>query len=1477
MLIQTGETEDNSPLPRHIAFSVLITGVPCIFSLCSILCFYSSTMDPSNDNDHQLRRTDVDVMDVSPAALSESNLAAEENKENDDVQPEQTPLLTPVSRPQPQLTESDAPPLASVAPQNQQNSSGSPPIDDDNRDTQFTYVLRKYNSIAENRVYSPWHVFGGFKWRLLIFPRGNHTSNRDLSVYLECGGPYTREDVLQQPLSNHSMSPNGKEMAVALPSTSWSRPAKFSLHLVHPSSPVAKAAINSEETLTDPSLIHLDVTESNISSRPQSSARSDMVKETNHIFRPNVSDWGFLEFAPFTTLQSNAYADDDMNVVIMVKIRLHEQPVDSGFTNTAPWDSRKETGLVGFKNQGATCYMNSLLQTLYMLSAFRKAVYNMPLPEPGNEISGSELSYALQKVFYELQFSPSVVKTKKLTESFGWDTTDAFTQHDVQELKLILCDELAEKMKKIAPNQPNRLSTLFQGKLLNYIECVNVPYKSTREEEFSDLSLNVKGCQNIYESFEKYTEVEMMDGDNKYRADGFEELQDARKGVKFLQLPPVLQLHLKRFEYDTTRDAMVKINDRYEFETEIDLSRFVEKSDGKDVYVLHSVLVHIGDVNGGHYHAFIRPEIVTSGGEDKKSSQWYKFDDETVSRATEEAAVHDNFGVGGEKEFAKRGIDDELGNGGLNGQTNPPSVFHNRGRNYQPRRFSNAYMLQYLRKSDVPYLLSPPKEGDVPEELAGRIQREREEEEQRKRDNTEQHLYMTIAVATDVDMIHHHESDLVNWEKVRPLRVKRATQLGELKTLLQNEGTVQDARQMRLWKCTGRQNQTIRPDSLVANGDDSQPIDINGRDPLSGGLNVPLYTGRHGYYGHEDVLRLYAEDLCSKYCLSGGVAHAAFAQSKVRENGEKTKESSLAEKRDVKERLSTEDVVNEYPSWSFPLRTGLETMLFLKYYISKPSPKLQWLGHAVVDRTKTVKEIEPILLHAVELFRQIRDEVPPVKNESNLRIFEEVCAASVKELDPNKTLEHHQIPCDSGNGDIIVFQETLSMPLNKGKSMKEGLGRHGGESSEWNGFQEISRGDGTDLPLGGRPLQHVKMFYDYLAYRVKVEFKDREHAGDGDEGKSIFFELSRKDTYRTARKVLSGALGDDIDPDYIRFFSHDFNRDAPAPEAFRISDDEPLDRLVPLHTMVTTGQAEYRTIWYERTEYHISEFERNEEVRVVWRPDGGTRSTGYVTKSGLTGGNGSLSKNADMKDVSDVLGATDMSIDGEDEKGVENGDVYGDENVRSTREFGLADNVKTFSVLVPISSKFWEVMEQVRAKLEIRPDTEIRMFEVKSSRIMRFIEANENVPPLVTGCHDYGVELRAEPVPSEETLEALGDEYELMPVVHLAKQGRTWRALTLFGQPFVVKVKKDGESVDIIRQRIQEKIGVPSEEFDGWALAEIAQLKVVFLEEGQLYKPRSLMAMEFCSLAIEHKNTAPPKRLSSTASRFTDRPLKIRS
>ncbi len=37
----------------------------------------------------------------------------------------------------------------------------------------------------------------------------------------------------------------------------------------------------------------------------------------------------------------------------------------------------------------------------------------------------------------------------------------------------------------------------------------------------TDLQLDVKGCKDVYESFDKYVEVERLEGENKYQAEQF--------------------------------------------------------------------------------------------------------------------------------------------------------------------------------------------------------------------------------------------------------------------------------------------------------------------------------------------------------------------------------------------------------------------------------------------------------------------------------------------------------------------------------------------------------------------------------------------------------------------------------------------------------------------------------------------------------------------------------------------------------------------------------------------------------------------------------------------------------------------------------------------------------------------------------------------------------------------------------------------
>ncbi|KAJ7920444.1 hypothetical protein B0H13DRAFT_2422418 [Mycena leptocephala] len=368
---------------------------------------------------------------------------------------------------------------------------------------------------------------------------------------------------------------------------------------------------------------------------------------------------------------------------ITVYVRVLEDPTGVLWHNFVNYDSKKETGYVGLKNQGTTSYMNSLLQSLYCTRYFRRAVYQIPTED---EIPTESVALALQRVFYHLQISDQPVGTTELTKSLGWTS---FLQHDVQEFNRVLVDKLESKMK--GTKAEGAMVKLLAGKLKSYIKCVDVDYESSKIEEFNDIQLNVKGMKNLYESFRDYVAVEMLDGENKYQASGFG-LQDAKKGIIFESFPPVLHLQLKRFEYDLQRDAMVKVNDRHEFPFELDLGEFLDSTADRSkpwVYKLHGVIVHSGDHHGGHYFALIKPD---------RDTRWLKYDDDRVTPVTDKEVLEENYG--GEAAF--KGL--------------LPTTGANQVRAL--KRFTNAYMLVYIRESAIDGVLAPFTAEDIPLHLS---------------------------------------------------------------------------------------------------------------------------------------------------------------------------------------------------------------------------------------------------------------------------------------------------------------------------------------------------------------------------------------------------------------------------------------------------------------------------------------------------------------------------------------------------------------------------------------------------------------------------------------------------------------------------------------------------------------------------------------------------------------------------------------
>ena len=200
----------------------------------------------------------------------------------------------------------------------------------------------------------------------------------------------------------------------------------------------------------------------------------------------------------------------------------------------------------------------------------------------------------------------------------------------MQEFSCKFSDTLDKSMNG-TPAQ-GTYAQLFKGQILQKIRCVHVEHESKIYEDFIDLQLDVKGCDTIYSSFDKYVEPVLLNGDMQYDA-GIYGKQDAEKYVRFQKLPSVLQIQLKRFEYNPSRGMMTKINEKFEFYNEIDLNPYVINCGEFNKYKLFSVMVHSGTLGKGHYSSFISPNL---------DNNWYQFNDATVDKALIKQAIEAN-------------------------------------------------------------------------------------------------------------------------------------------------------------------------------------------------------------------------------------------------------------------------------------------------------------------------------------------------------------------------------------------------------------------------------------------------------------------------------------------------------------------------------------------------------------------------------------------------------------------------------------------------------------------------------------------------------------------------------------------------------------------------------------------------------------------------------------------------------------------
>ena len=310
--------------------------------------------------------------------------------------------------------------------------------------------------------------------------------------------------------------------------------------------------------------------------------------------------------------------------------------------------------LIGLRNFGATCYLNSLFQQMFMNPLFAKDLFNFNIDKKLSDGSlENSVIYNMQLGFANLRYSclevyPLYQFIKSFKKAFNGQPIQFGVQQDSDEFLTILCDELEKEAKKYG--KENFLEKSFKGKIANEIVSLDKenPYYSQTDEDFYRVTLDIKGHQTLEEALDAYIKGEILDGENQYYVEKYKKKLSIRKSSSLKKLGNQIIIHLKRFEFDFVTFTNKKLNDYLIFPKEINFKKWTraylrsrdpnlkpellniteeEKEnleEDKMNYVLTGILIHSGSsLQSGHYYSLIM---------DQESGQWYQFNDNVISK-----------------------------------------------------------------------------------------------------------------------------------------------------------------------------------------------------------------------------------------------------------------------------------------------------------------------------------------------------------------------------------------------------------------------------------------------------------------------------------------------------------------------------------------------------------------------------------------------------------------------------------------------------------------------------------------------------------------------------------------------------------------------------------------------------------------------------------------------------------------------------
>jgi len=265
------------------------------------------------------------------------------------------------------------------------------------------------------------------------------------------------------------------------------------------------------------------------------------------------------------------------------------------------------------------------MQALFYTTEFRNAIYSHA------DGVDSVIVKSLAKLFATLELtSRKAVSTKELTEAFGWGDSQRSYQSDIHELQTILFDSLS---------LPDVITELYEFEVKDQLEfvCMNPECKFNncrgQKQTMTELMLSCTPG-NFAKSLKDFEGLETLDGDNKIECDKCKTRSDAKKYQCVSTLPKILNICLRRLEFDMVTLTRKRVHDSFEIPFTVELSEGLSSATASEsckkiTYHLNSAIVHSGTANGGHYYSYNRYPL-------NSRTHWVKCNDSVTTIFTNE-------------------------------------------------------------------------------------------------------------------------------------------------------------------------------------------------------------------------------------------------------------------------------------------------------------------------------------------------------------------------------------------------------------------------------------------------------------------------------------------------------------------------------------------------------------------------------------------------------------------------------------------------------------------------------------------------------------------------------------------------------------------------------------------------------------------------------------------------------------------------